>query len=255
MPLPSWLRTLTSPFCPRQGRARRAARKLLLELLEDRLAPAILTVNTTADDNVRDAVLTLRESILLANGTLAFGTLTAAEQAQVSGTLNNPGTDSIHFNIPGAGPHTISPTSQLPTISPTNPVIIDGYTQPGASANTLAVGSNAVLKVELNGSNAGALANGLAISGGSTIKGLVINRFAAAGIRISGSGNSVQGNLIGTDVNGTVALGNQGEGINAIAGSSGTLIGGVTPEARNLISGNRSVGVQALASTPPCRVT
>ena len=48
---------------------------------------------------------------------------------------------------------TISPLTALPTI--TDPVIIDGYTQPGASANTLAVGDNAVLLIELNGANAG----------------------------------------------------------------------------------------------------
>jgi hypothetical protein len=42
-----------------------------------------------------------------------------------------PGLDTIDFNIPGAGPHTIQPLSQLPTIN--DPVTIDGYTQPGAS--------------------------------------------------------------------------------------------------------------------------
>ena len=44
---------------------------------------------------------------------------------------NSPGTDTIDFNIPGTGPHTIQPLSDLPWI--TDPVIIDGYTQPGAS--------------------------------------------------------------------------------------------------------------------------
>ena len=37
----------------------------------------------------------------------------------------------------------------LPTIE--EPVIIDGYSQPGARPNTLAVGNNAVLKIELSG--------------------------------------------------------------------------------------------------------
>ena len=45
------------------------------------------------------------------------------------------GLDTIHFNIPGSGPHTIQPNSALPLI--TDPVFIDGYTQPGASTNTL----------------------------------------------------------------------------------------------------------------------
>src|SRR5262249_29821477 len=38
------------------------------------------------------------------------------------------GPDVIQFNISGSGVQTISPSSQLPTI--TDPVLIDGYTQP-----------------------------------------------------------------------------------------------------------------------------
>src|SRR5262245_60026015 len=100
-------------------------------MLEDRCVPATITVNTTADNNIRDTVLTLREAILVANGTLAFGALTGSEQVQVSGTLNNPGTDTIAFNIPGSGVRTITLGSALPAIAAGNPVIIDGYTQPG----------------------------------------------------------------------------------------------------------------------------
>ncbi len=46
-------------------------------------------------------------------------------------TTNVGEPDEIHFNIAGPGPHTIRPTSELPTI--TDPVMIDGYTQPGVS--------------------------------------------------------------------------------------------------------------------------
>jgi len=61
---------------------------------------------------------------------------------------NPPGSiDQIVFNIPGSGVHTITPTTAFPPI--VDAVIIDGYTQPGASANTLAVGDNAVLLIEL----------------------------------------------------------------------------------------------------------
>src|SRR5262249_24038965 len=59
----------------------------------------------------------------------------------------NPGQHLIAFAIPGSGAQTISPTSPLPDI--TDPVTIDGYTQPGASVNTLAVGDNAVLLIQL----------------------------------------------------------------------------------------------------------
>ena len=42
----------------------------------------------------------------------------------------SPSSDAIAFSIPGLGPHTIQPLSALPTI--TDPVTIDGYTQPGS---------------------------------------------------------------------------------------------------------------------------
>jgi CSLREA domain-containing protein len=58
--------------------------------------------------------------------------------------------DLIRFNIPdnpnvsGLEVKTISPASALPTVTET--VTINGYTQSGASANTLATGNDAVLK-------------------------------------------------------------------------------------------------------------
>lgn len=58
----------------------------------------------------------------------------------------NAGADMINFNISGAGVQTITLTSALPTIDET--VTIDGYTQPGASPNTLAVGNDAVLLID-----------------------------------------------------------------------------------------------------------
>ena len=75
---------------------------------------------------------------------------------------NNPGPDVISFNIPGSGVQTISPTNQLPSI--TDPLTIDGYTQPGATPNSLAVGNNAVLLIELNGAQANS-PFGLSLSG------------------------------------------------------------------------------------------
>ena len=62
---------------------------------------AIITVNSSADTNIRDNVLTLREAILLANEDLLKSALTAAEQQQVQGTPA-PGLDEVRFNI-GAG--------------------------------------------------------------------------------------------------------------------------------------------------------
>jgi titin len=57
------------------------------------------------------------------------------------------------------------------------------------------------------------------------------------------SGNVVQGNDIGTDVTGTHPLGNGVNGVEILGGASSNTIGGVTPGARNIISGNGGTGV------------
>ncbi len=166
---------------------------------------------------------------------------------------------TINFNIPGtqtgcSGPLnpvcTIAPANVLPTI--TAPVTIDGYSAPGASANTnpITAGSNAVLKVELDGTGAGPGANGLDISGGnSTVRGLAINRFLGQGINLTtAGGNTIAGNYIGTGISGTTDLGNGGSGI--FISSTGTnSIGGETAADRNVISGNSAQGVTITGTT------
>lgn len=57
----------------------------------------------------------------------------------------------------------------------------------------------------------------------------------SAGVYISGPQSRLQGNFIGTDITGTLALGNTSGGV--FAGDH-ALIGGTSPEARNIISGN-----------------
>src|SRR5215218_10253315 len=66
--------------------------------------------------------------------------------------------DVIRFAIPGPGVHTIAPTAALPPV--TDQLTIDGYTQPGARPNALSQGTDAALRVRLDGGTAGA-ANGL----------------------------------------------------------------------------------------------
>jgi titin len=181
-----------------------------------------------------------------------MGTLRQAlvdANAANTGTAVNP--DLIQFNIPttdpgyqsGTGAFSIQPLSALPTFTDT--VILDGYTQPGASLNTLAVGDNAVLKIVLDGSQAGTNVEGLVITGSNcTVRGLVIDNFDNNGIFLIGNQNLVAGNLIGTSVTGLAALGNGGGRLGGIRiGGNNTTIGGTTAAARNIISGNGIYGI------------
>jgi hypothetical protein len=179
-----------------------------IEPLETRLLMAVFTVSITNDSGDGS----LRQAILDANA--------------------SAGTDLIAFDIPGAGPHSIQPLSMLPAIS--DPATIDGFSQPGASPGNL--------KIELRGSVG--VDRGLVITAGSTlVRGLVINRFPEHAIRLeTGDGNRIEGNFLGTDVTGTLPLGNMW-GVMADINSTGNTIGGSTAEKRNIISGNSEAGV------------
>ena len=136
-----------------------------------------VTVTTPLDIiNSDDGVVSLREAINFANGT--------------------QGVDTITFNIPGTGVQTIELASPLPAL--TEAVVIDGYTQPGASANQLIDGNNAVPLIELSGSVAN-VSDGIVLNGGNSIvRGLIINGFAQDGLVINGPGDDiVAGNWIG----------------------------------------------------------
>src|SRR6185295_16261695 len=160
----------------------------------------------------------------------------------------NPGPDEIRFNIPGPGVHIIRLASPLTV---TDPVTIEGYSQPKnngfpgrATPNTLTNGDNAELLIALDGG--GGNFSALIFTGGapnSVVRGLVINNFSFnAAIVLQSSSNVVEGCFIGTDATGKVASGNGG-GIRTFF-SPGTRIGGDTPAARNIISGNLGHGLQ-----------
>jgi hypothetical protein len=187
-------------------------------------------------------------------------TLRAAIE-EANNRIQNPGADTIRFNIPTTlcnannGVCTISPASALPTI--TEQVTINGYTQrscstnpaPCSKPNSSAVGTNANLLIQLNGANTTS-SFGLFIFGASNsvVKGLVINRFTG-GIAIDSNstggttGNRIEGNFIGTNASGTADLGNIVDGV-AIDDPNNT-VGGTSRAARNLISGNGGNGVAA----------
>ena len=213
-------------------RRQRHAHQVSGEHLEQRLVLSAIVVTTTGDSVAFDGLVTLREAISSINS-----------GANVNADVMADGTygvdDTISFNIAGVGVRTISPATPLPTIL--KRAVISGYTQPGTSVNTLDKSDNAVLRIQLNGSNAGQGANGLVLGPGSSrsiVRGLAINRFSGIGILVQSSSNSITGNFIGTDVAGNAVLStSSGFGI-GIAGGQNNIIGGTALAARNVIGGN-----------------
>ena len=232
----NWRQRLANWWKQPSGAARRRpTTRLVLEQLEDRLCPSPMTFTVT--DTTDSSGNSLRAAINASNA-----------NAPGAGMFN-----TINFNISAAGKvQTINVGSTglgaLPTI--TEPVLINGYSETGASANTLANGDNAKILIELDGADAGPNADGLLLgtgSNGSTIEGLAINRFSLNGIELQSGTNVISGNFVGTNPQGNAAEPNQNDGIH-VRGSSNNTIGGTTPAARNIASGNQIDGIHVVGT-------
>ena len=219
-------------------------------------SPTVFTVTTTADSGP-------------VNGSLYSTATPGSLRTAITNAANTSGATSIVFDIPATdsnysastGVFTIRPMPEsncnvtvgsaflacqaLPPL-PAG-CTIDGYTQPGASPNTLASGDNAVLKIQIDGSLDGQGPVGVNVSGGSsTVRGLILTGFTHVldtggnfeggdGIDISSTANFVEGNFSGVDSTGVTVKANS-SGIAEFG--AGNVIGGTTPQARNLLSGN-----------------
>lgn len=187
----------------------------------------------TVTDTIDAGPGSLRDAIFQANSTV-------------------PTADTILFNIPYAGVQRIFLSSQLPALTDTAGVFIDGLSQPGASAGKQPPSSANIL-IELDGSLAGPAYGFLVTSPNNTIQGLSIGKFEQSGVCIRGMpyptrSNLIYCNFIGTDAVGTDSRQN---GWNQLGPWSGVEI--VAPSAldyadrntvwANLISSNWANGV------------
>jgi hypothetical protein len=155
-----------------------------------------------------------------------------------------PGADSIRFDIPGAGVHTITIGSNLPPID--DELTIDGLTQPGASCVTWPP----QLLIEIDASQVVGSSYGLRVNGVPlTLRGVVINHYQTDGVFSIGSSDSVvECNIIGAEPDGSAGISNAQSGA-FINGGSNWRIGGPAVGQRNLITGTNIAFQLALAGT------
>src|SRR5207244_11064691 len=97
---------------------------------------------------------------------------------------------------------------------------------------------------------------GIAIEGTAdfnTISGSIVSGNRSDGIEVNTNHNTFQGNFIGTNLAGTAAVPNGGDGIlikpgsNIFGSASNNAIGGTATGARNIISGNGGAGIDVTA--------
>jgi CSLREA domain-containing protein len=190
-------------------------------------AAATFTVNTTAD----------LPDTAPGNGVCATSAGSCSLRAAIQEANTTPAPDTIAFNVAGAGVQTFQ--ASLPVIA--QPVVIDGFTQPGAQPNTNPSGGlNTILKIEISG--------GLVLmGGGTTVRGVVAHEIRFLGPVPSQGVNHVEGNFIGTDATGTQDR-SMGVGVSFSHLNAPVFVGGFSPKERNLISGNDTAGIDMLCT-------
>ena len=88
-----------------------------------------------------------------------------------------------------------------------------------------------------NNTIGGTLSGARNLISGNRLPGVTFVNFSS-----NASGNLIQGNFIGTNVNGTEALPNENDGV-LLTGAPGNTVGGTAAGAMNLISGNANTGL------------
>ncbi len=255
MTFTQWLRKVFGPRvqgspASRRGKSRQPSRHRFvpgLEFLEDRLAPALLVVNSTDDNTTDTDTLTLREAITLVNhggnpSSLGQSSMPYGWQSQISGSFGN---DTIQFSSVIDG-QTIDLTSTDPSsgfgptafsIATGDKLVIDGQTgltqgitiarDPGAQAFRLfAVAGSASVTLEgltLSGGDAQGSTGGANGGGSAGMGGAIFNQGSLTILDSTLTGNTAQGGAGGPGgfSGGGGGVGGQGGGVNS-SGTGGT---------------------------------
>jgi hypothetical protein len=173
---------------------------------------------------------------------IAPGRFRCTLRAAIEEANGDPDEDRVEFRIGGAratGVQVIKvPAPGLPTV--TAPLVIDGYTQPDSHVNTASRGTNARIRIVLDGPGTGTGVSGISAAATIVVRGLAIRDFRQ-GIEVStgegdpGDRSVIAGVFLGTDAAGRAARPNF-NGI-VIESADDVRIGGRRKADRNLISG------------------
>jgi hypothetical protein len=242
------------------------------------LLPVLVSANSAAATFSVDTTQNL-DSVFLRACTSAPGDcsfLGAITQANATTAA-----DTIAFDIPtstdsGCSASTGICVIELPSglVNVTQPITIDGYTQAGATPNTLSADGNGVnmqLKIELRRYNVTEQSNGLYFLGSTTIRGLALdplvssrlpNAMLTFGSQLSDQIVEIEGNTFGVSALGAAPINNsaqakyvqtaecfQGSGLRSVR------IGGLLPAQRNwLQSGLPALLIKGCTNSGPLAV-
>ncbi len=153
----------------------------------------------------------------------------------------------IQFAIPGVGPHVIEIDRELPPLYDAfGGTTIDGFSQPGSSPNTLAVGSDAVLQIEITSDNESE--RGFEILGAhNVLRGLSIWDVRSYALLVQGrqaTDNTMSGLWLGLSAD---ESGEEGPStaVRLFYGAQRNVFGGPLPADRNVVvHGNRAIDVR-----------
>ena len=237
-----------------------------LEALEARETPAVFTVSSLADagdDSLRQAIMNVNSTpgpdiidFSVAGAiqltTVSLPAFTNTVTLNGASAPNFAGVPLVQIDANGFGGLTfdtgsansvlslisiVNATGTAVTLNDSNITLFGNYIGLGLDGATVEANSGDGIAINPTSANN-------TIGGADSLERNFISGNNGNGITITGSSrNQILANYIGTDVSGTLARGNQGDGIELTAAAISNDIGGTTLAAGNLISANGGCGL------------
>lgn len=224
-----------------------------------------IRVDNGADDTVIGGTQTGAGNILSGNGTYGVRvTGTGTQDTTIAGNLigtDDSGTAALGNDINGILVDRGAVGTTIGTAANGAGNVISANGQQGVRVSGAGtdltviqgnvIGTNAAGSVVLGNGAAGILiddgATNTVVGGDQAGAANIVSGNGTHGVRVTGDGtddSTIAGNLIGTDATGSVALGNEQNGVRIDSGAGGTTVGGTTERAGNVVSGNGTQGVR-----------